>query len=118
MAGPAPTKVATLFAKVATALLLEVQVVEFVTSVPLRVAENVAVVPFVKVVPLGTEEISRPWPFPVTSPVADPATPFNVAVIVTPVIAPTPFTFPPLTVAQGVELCHVAVPDTSLLPSL
>ena len=118
MADPAPTKDATLFAKVTTALLLEVQVVEFVTSVPLKVAEKVAVVPFVKVVPLGTEEIRRPCPLPVTSPVAEPVTPFRVAVIVTPVTAPTPFTFPALTVAHGLELCHVTEPDTSLLPSL
>ena len=35
LAGPAPTKVATLPEKVATALLLELQVVKLVTSAPL-----------------------------------------------------------------------------------
>ncbi len=59
VAGPWPEKVATLFWNVAM-LPLEVQVVELVTSVPLKVAENVAVVPFVKVGPLGTDEINNP----------------------------------------------------------
>ena len=59
VAGPVPEKVATLFWNV-TMLLLEVQVVELVTSVPFSVAENVADVRLVNVGPFGTEEISKP----------------------------------------------------------
>jgi hypothetical protein len=59
VASPWPEKVATLFWNV-TMLLLEVQVVELVTSAPFEVAENVAVVRLVKVGPLGTEEMIKP----------------------------------------------------------
>lgn len=53
---------------------------------------------------------------PVTLPLAEPAAPFKLAVMVTPVAGPMPFTTPVLTVAQGVELCQKAELVTSLLP--
>jgi len=117
VADPVPEKLATLLLKVAI-LLLDVQLVELVTSVPLKVALNVACDPFANVVPLGVEEITSPCPLPVTLPVADPPMPFRVAVTDTPLATPTPFTVPRFTVAQGVELCHVAELVTSLLPLL
>ena len=117
VADPVPEKVATLFWNV-TMLLLEVQVAEPETSVPFRVAENVADVRFVKVGPLGLDEMIKPCPLPVTVPVAEPPIPDKVAVTVTPDVAPMPFTFPEVTVAQGVELCQRAELVTSLLPLL
>jgi hypothetical protein len=55
---------------------------------------------------------------PLTLPVADPLTPPTVALMVTFVELPTPFTTPALTVAQGVELAQFAELVTSLLPLL
>jgi hypothetical protein len=115
VAVPVPTKLAVFEENVTTEVLLEVQVVEAVTSVPLREAENTAEVPLVKVVPDGIELIVSPWP-PVTLPVADPVTPPTLAVIVTLVADPTPVTRPAFTVAQAVELCHEAEFVSSLLP--
>jgi len=115
VAFPVPTNVAVLPENVVTAVLLELHVVEEVTSEPFKVAEKTACVPLVKVGPTGFELIVRPVP-PVTLPVADPDTPPTLAVMVTFVAAPTPLTFPALTVAHGVELCHEAEFVTSLFP--
>jgi len=117
VAGPVPEKVATLLLKVAI-LLLDVQVVDAVTSVPLKVAVKLAVEPLANVVPLGLDAITSPWPLPVTLPVAEPPMPFRVAVTEIPLATPIPFTCPWFTVAQGVELCQVAELVTSLFPLL
>jgi len=119
VAVPVPAKVAVFPLKVIMELLLEVQVVEAVTSTLFNVAVKTACVPCVKVVPDGVELMTKACPLPpVTVPVADPATPPKLALMVTPVIAPIPFTVPLATVTHGVELCHVAELVTSLFPSL
>jgi hypothetical protein len=117
VADPVPIKLAVFEEKVATDVSLELQTVEPVTSVLFRAALKTALVPLVKVGPAGIELMVKPWP-PVTLPVAEPAIPPTLAVIVTLVAPPTPLTRPALTVAQGVELCHDADFVTSLLPLL
>jgi hypothetical protein len=114
---PAPTNDARFEEKVTTFVSLEVHDVEEVTSEPLKFAEKLAVVPLVNVGPAGCEVMLNPLP-PLTLPVADPLTPPTVALMVTFVELPTPFTTPALTVAQGVELAQFAELVTSLLPLL
>lgn len=118
VAVPWPTNVATFDEKVATELSLDVQVVEFVTSLPFREAKKFAVVPELNVVPGGVEVMVRLCELPpVIAPEMLPLTPATVAVIVTFELFPTPVTSPvELTVAQAVELVHVADRVTSLVP--
>jgi hypothetical protein len=121
VADPWPTNVATFDENVTTELLLEVQVVEFVTSLLLSEAKKVAVVPELNVVPGGVEVIVRLCEFPpVTAPEMLPLTPARVAVMVTFELFPTPVTSPvELTVAQAVELVQLAEFVTSfVLPLL
>lgn len=118
VADPWPTNVATFDEKVTTELLLDVQVVEFVTSLLFRVAKKFAVVPELNVVPEGVELIERVCELPpVTAPEMLPLTPARVAVMVTFELFPTPVTSPvELTVAHALELDQVADLVTSLVP--
>jgi hypothetical protein len=117
VAVPVAMKLAVFEENVATDVLLELQTVEAVTSAPFSAALKTALVPLVNVGPAGIELMVSDCP-PLTLPVAEPAIPPTLAVIVTLVAAPMPSTRPALTVAQGVELCQDADFVTSLLPLL
>ena len=106
--------------KLTTEVSLELHVVKLVTSVLLRVAENVAVVLTPNVGPAGLELIESVCALPpVVLPVIVPCTPANVAVIVTLELGPTAVTTPVvLTVAHEVELDQLAELVTIFVPLL
>ena len=110
VADPDATNVAVLPEKVTTDVLLELQVVELVTSTLFNVAVNTAVVLTLNVVPEGTELITSVCEVPpVVLPVIDPWTPAKVAVIVTLEAGPTAVTIPVMpTVAHELELDQLA----------
>jgi len=118
VADPCPTNVATFDENVTTELLLDVQVVEFVTSLLFREAKKLAVVPELNVGPGGVDVMVSVCELPpVTAPEMLPLTPASVAVMVTFELLPTPVTSPvELTVAQALELVQVADLVTSLVP--
>lgn len=120
VADPDATNVAVLPEKVTTDVLLELQVVELVTSTLFNVAVNTAVVLTLNVVPEGTELITSVCEVPpVVLPVIDPWTPAKVAVIVTLEAGPTAVTIPVVpTVAHELELDQLAWLVTIFVPLL
>lgn len=118
VADPAVTNVAVLPEKVRTEVLLDVQVVEFVTSTPFKAAVNACWAPAVNV-PLGGLIVSVCALPPVVLPAIVPWTPAKVAVIVTLELGPTAVTIPvEPTVAHELELDQLAWLVTIFVPLL